>query len=36
MQEIRNEQRKEIEFEFGEPKGEGALRGHLLMEKKYE
>ena len=34
MQKIRNEQRKEIELEFGGLKGESTLK-HLLVEVKY-
>jgi len=36
MQEIGDKQGEEIEVELGEPKGKGALTGHLLVDVKYE
>ena len=36
MQEIRNKKGEEIEVEWGELKGTGALTQHLLVNLKYD
>jgi hypothetical protein len=36
MQEIGDKQGKEIEVEWGEPKGKGTLTGCLLVDVNYE